>query len=126
MKPAPLRNPLASRGFSLIEALVALVVVGVGMLGIAALYVTTLRANGSALSRSQAVNLASDLGDRIRANRNAGTSYQSAGSETAPGVICQGSGTSCSATQLAASDLYLWQMQINAALPGNPSPCRSK
>ncbi len=38
----------SARGFSMVEALVALVVLGVGMLGIASLYVTTLRSSGSA------------------------------------------------------------------------------
>ena len=61
----------ALRGFTIVEALVALVVLAVGMLGIASLYVTTLRASGSATSRMQAINLAGDLGDRIRANRTA-------------------------------------------------------
>jgi type IV pilus assembly protein PilV len=59
------------RGFTLIEALVALVVLGVGMLGVAALYLDTLRGGRSALYRQQAVSLAADLGDRLRADRNA-------------------------------------------------------
>ncbi|HET6591523.1 MAG TPA: type IV pilus modification protein PilV [Xanthomonadales bacterium] len=61
----------AHRGFTLIEALVALVVLGVGMLGVAALYLDTLRGGRSALYRQQAVSLAADLGDRLRADRNA-------------------------------------------------------
>jgi type IV pilus assembly protein PilV len=59
------------RGFTLIEALVALVVLGVGMLGVAALYLDTLRGGRSALYRQQAVSLAADLSDRLRADRNA-------------------------------------------------------
>lgn len=63
-------GPAAHRGFTLIEALVALVVLGVGMLGVAALYLDTLRGGRSALYRQQAVSLAADLGDRLRADRN--------------------------------------------------------
>ena len=59
-------------GFSIVEALVALVVLSVGMLGIAALYVESLRAGRSAVYHTQAVNLAADMADRIRANRMAG------------------------------------------------------
>ena len=63
-------------GFTIVEVLVALVVLSVGMLGIAGLYVVTLQSGGTAIYRTQAVNLASDMADRIRANRNAGVAYQ--------------------------------------------------
>ena len=77
-------NRLGQRGFTIVEALVALVVLAVGMLGIASLYVTTLRASGSAMSRMQAINLASDLGDRIRANRTAEDDMPARPRRTAP------------------------------------------
>ena len=48
---------LRQRGVTMIEALVALVVLSLGMLGIATLYLTTLRAARSAITRMQAVNL---------------------------------------------------------------------
>ena len=56
------------RGFSLIEVLVALVVLSIGMLGIAALYVDSLRSGRTAIHRTQAVILVSDMAERIRAN----------------------------------------------------------
>ena len=65
----------AARGFSLVEVLVALVVMSIGLLGIAALYVESLRSGTSPLLRSQAVALASDMADRIRANPTAAASY---------------------------------------------------
>lgn len=52
----------------MVEALVALVVLAVGLLGVAALYLDTLRGGRSALYRQQAVSLAADLGDRLRAD----------------------------------------------------------
>ena len=67
------------RGFTLVEVLVALVVMSVGMLGIAALYLEGLRAGRTALYRTTAVNLAGDMADRIRANRNAGLAYAGTG-----------------------------------------------
>jgi type IV pilus assembly protein PilV len=103
----------------MVEVLVALVVLGVGMLGMASLYVTTLRSSSSAISRMQAVNLASDLADRIRANRTAGTAYQ--GSPAADGTTCVGTSATCDPSAMAAHDLFIWQAQIDAALPGNPS-----
>jgi type IV pilus assembly protein PilV len=59
-----------SRGFTLIEALVALLCLSIGMLGIAALQMTGLRANIGAGWRSQATYLAYDIIDRMRANRS--------------------------------------------------------
>ena len=53
------------RGITMVESLVALVILSVGMLGIAGLYVTGIKAGRSALLRTQAVNLASDMADRI-------------------------------------------------------------
>ena len=109
----------ALRGFTIVEALVALVVLAVGMLGIASLYVTTLRASGSATSRMQAINLATDLGDRIRANRTAEAAY--AGAAAASGTTCIGTGVTCTPEQMAAHDLFVWQAAIQAALPGSPA-----
>ena len=110
------------RGFSIVEALVALVVLGVGMLGIASLYVTSLRAGSSALLRTQAVNLAADMADRIRANPSAGTAYAGTPSSTAN---CAGSApANCSPAQLAADDLFRWDQQVTNLLPdsdGNPA-----
>ncbi|HEX6217246.1 MAG TPA: type IV pilus modification protein PilV [Vicinamibacterales bacterium] len=112
------RRP-ALRGFTIVEALVALVILAVGMLGIASLYVTTLRASGSAASRMQAINLATDLGDRIRSNRMAEAAY--AGAAATSGTTCLGAGVTCTPAQMAAHDLFVWQAAIQAALPGAPA-----
>ena len=69
------RGRHGGRGFSLVEVLVALIVLSVGMLGIASLYVDSLRAGRTALLRTQAVFLATDMADRIRANPTAGAAY---------------------------------------------------
>lgn len=100
------------RGISLIEALVALLVLSVGMLGIAAMYVSSLRASGTALFRTHAVNLAADMADRIRANPNAADAYEGAEADN----DCT-EGTECSPTQLAADDLLRWRAELAAALP---------
>lgn len=115
---SPVRsNPRTARGFSMIEALVALVVLGAGMLGIASLYVVTLKTSGSAISRMQAVNLASDIGDRIRANRMAREAYEGNAATTDDTCIS----TVCDAAQMAAHDLRWWRRQISETLPGNPT-----
>jgi type IV pilus assembly protein PilV len=103
----------SNRGFSMVEAMVALLVLAVGMLGIAGLYVTSLRASSSALLRTQAVNLAADMADRIRANPTAGAAYAGAAANNG----CVGGGADCTPAALAADDLFRWQQALAAALP---------
>jgi type IV pilus assembly protein PilV len=57
------------RGATLIEVLIAVVVLSIGLLGLAGLQVTSVQSNHSAYQRSQASLLANDLADRMRANR---------------------------------------------------------
>ena len=102
------------RGFTLVEVMVALVVLGVGMLGIAGLYVTTLRSSGGAIYRMQAVNLAGDMADRIRANRGANVAYGGPSADN----NCYGAGSvDCAPALMAANDLFVWQAQVAATLP---------
>lgn len=111
----------SSRGFTLVEALVALVVLSIGMLGIAALYVESLRAGREALTRSTAVNLAGDMADRIRANRAAGNAYGKATTDVgAQSINCAqgGASASCTPAVMAAHDIALWEAEIKRSLPG--------
>jgi type IV pilus assembly protein PilV len=100
-------------GFGLVESLVALVVVSVGMIGIAALYGQGLGASRTALYRTQAVNLASDMADRIRLNRVAGTAYQAAAADN----NCDAGGAACTPAQMAAHDLWVWGNDLAQQLP---------
>ena len=104
-----------SKGFSLVEVLVALVVMSVGMLGIAALYLEGLSAGRTALYRTTAVTLAADMADRIRANSNAGFAYAGAG----PGVdsACINGASDCTPDQLADDDWFDWSNQLETQLP---------
>src|SRR5688572_18088184 len=105
----------SQHGFGLIESLVALVVVSVGMIGIAVLYGQGLAASRTAYYRTHAVNLVSDMADRIRLNRRAGASYAGAGALSG----CQAGGdTDCTIAQMAAHDIREWQTQVEGQLPG--------
>ncbi|HAD05452.1 MAG TPA: type IV pilus modification protein PilV [Desulfuromonas sp.] len=55
-------------GFSLVEVLVALVILSIGMLGLAGMQTRSLRDNHGSLMRSQATTAANDIIDRMRAN----------------------------------------------------------
>jgi len=59
----------AQRGATLVEVLVALLVLSIGLLGVAALQVSALQTNQGAHVRSQASVLTYDIADRMRANR---------------------------------------------------------
>lgn len=98
-------------GFSLIEVMVALVVLSVGMIGMAALHGQSLRASSSAIFRTQAINLTSDMADRIRANRMGQAAYGSAAANT----NC--TTADCTPAQMAAEDLYQWQQRVQQELP---------
>lgn len=104
-----------SRGFTLIEVMVALTVVSIGMLGIASLYTQSLGASRTTQYRSQAVNLIGDISDRIRGNRLGGPAYAGAAADN----NCDLSGgAACNPAQMAADDLFNWGAQVNALLPG--------
>lgn len=119
-----------ANGVGMVEVMVALIILSIGMLGTATLFVSSMQAKTTALSRMQAINLANDIADRIRANRTATTGYaltESAAAAT-PGTNCvqttSTAATSCTPAQMAVSDLFYWDSNINDALSGK-SPKRS-
>lgn len=57
-------------GFTLVEVMIAVLIITVGMLGVAALQIASLKNNQSALERSEAVVLTYSIMDRMRANRD--------------------------------------------------------
>ena len=103
-------------GISMVESLVALVVISVGMLGIAGLYMSSLQAGRSANLRVQAVNLASDMSDRIRANKDGLVAYNMAAGGTGISHICT-TLTACTPAAVAENDLFVWSNAVKAALP---------
>ena len=59
------------RGLTLVETLIALLVLSIGLLGLASLQTASLQFNTSSYQRTQATILAYDMADRLRANRQA-------------------------------------------------------
>ena len=96
-----------SRGFSLIELLVAVLVMGIGVLGVTALQMVSLQNNRMALERGEAVQLAYDMMDRVRINP--GVDYSigiGAAPPAAPNCVAQGAG--CSPTDMRDFDQASW------------------
>ena len=111
-----------SAGFSLVEALVALLVLSVGLLGIAGLFVESVRSSRTALLRTQAITLVSDMADRIRANATARDAYDigtygGAPAERDCAPTPDTAGDNCSSEALAEDDLARWVAAVQAALP---------
>ena len=106
--------PRRIRGFSLVEVLIALVIMSVGMLGIAGLYVQSMQAGRTSLFRHHAVTIAGDVADRIRANPVAGAEY-AAGAGIDSGCVAQG--VDCSEPAMASHDIFLWTQQVQDQLP---------
>jgi type IV pilus assembly protein PilV len=99
--------PAVPAGFSLVELLVATVVVCVGLLAIVALQLECLRATRSALARTQAVALTADLADRMRAHSAPAAAYDCGGE------CDEGDGGDAHAVE----DLALWRDSVRAQLP---------
>ncbi len=102
-----------AQGFTLIEVLIAVFVLSVGMLGVAALQVTSKRTNFDAVQRTTATLLAQELLERIRTNSGQLAVYTGDGTGrtialvNADGVTetdCVGA--ACTASALAMYDLY--------------------
>ena len=107
------RNNTRQRGFSLVEVLIALIIMSVGMLGIAGLYVQSMQAGRTSMFRHQAVTLAGDVADRIRANPRAGIAYAGFGADHK----CIDGGVDCNEAQMAANDILIWDQEALDSLP---------
>ena len=70
--PAGNRRPKPQDGFSLVEVLASVVILSFGLLGMAALQSSALKANREARLQSRAVLLARDLAEHIRNNNSVG------------------------------------------------------
>ena len=104
-------------GFTLIEILIAMLVLAVGLLGLAGLQATSLKNNQSAYNRSQATQLAYDLADRMRANTSGIASYTTTTPSAAVAKQNCLTTTGCSPTDMAINDLYEWNLAVTTALP---------
>lgn len=135
-------NPiLRVQGFSMVEVLVALVVLSVGLLGIAKMQALGMSSTSVAGKRALAATMADSLAATMHENQAywaspAAIGTQNASAAAVPSCVL-GSPTfaapSCTPTQLAAYDLEVWATNLNALLPNaqgsvtcqaaNPNTC---
>jgi len=124
----------AQQGITLIEALIALLILALGVLGLAAVQARMLVETRTTNSRATAVRLIADLGDRIRINAAGARSPAAGGaspyadpagggfkppSDKAPSPDCSNSSppaNPCTAAQQASYDRWVWQTEVRRTL----------
>ena len=116
--------PRQQHGFTLLEVLVSIVVISLGLLGLAGLQVVSLNNNQAAYHRAIATQQAFDMMDRIRANRIGGANGNYDNLTTTlpadPGCFTTG----CSAANMAVTDHFQWLTNVAAMLPGGTGSVR--
>jgi type IV pilus assembly protein PilV len=112
-----LPNISRTRGFTLVEVLVSLVILSIGLLGIAKLMMFTSHSNDSAYLRSQATGLAYQMLDNMRANSaqasvvNGPYTTLLTAAPASPGFTCV---ATAACANLALYDVYQWKLRLNA------------
>ncbi len=109
-------------GFTIVEVLISLLILSVGLMGLASLQVVGLQNTQGGAQRAQAAFLAYDITDRMRTNPAAVTAGSYNLAAPVPGQVaivmvdCFGAAANCSAAEMAAHDLGQWQTQLGAYL----------
>lgn len=110
-------------GFTLIEVLISMLILALGLLGMAGLQATGLRNNLSSYHRGQATQLAYDMADRIRANKAdaqlySGSIYKTSNISSASSQSeCLAVASNCTPAMMAQHDLFEWKQKWDA-FPG--------
>jgi len=113
---------MLTRGFTLLEVLITLIILMFGLLGLAGLMAKGQRASFEALQRQQALSFATDVAERMRSNRELAATYAAAAPLATPvgsgarfaligtaGVSnCGAANVICTPAEMAAYDMALW------------------
>ena len=107
------------KGYGLIEILVSMLVLAIGLLGVAGLQTQSIRFNHEAYLRTQATILAHDMVDRMRANRTLAISgsYEFALGDTPTASVTLCEDAACSPGNIVQYDFSQWRANIAASLP---------
>lgn len=104
-----------NKGFSLIEVLVAALVLAIGILGLATAMLTGLKSDKSAYYRSQASAIAYDMADRMRLNRDEVDNYSAfdTSDATPADSACVTDITGCTPAQIVNVDFREWKLNFD-------------
>jgi len=103
------------KGFTLIEVLVAVLVLSIGLLGLASLQATSLRNNNDASMLTRAGYIASDMADRMRANPSQVTAYPGAVAAAGNGACIT---AACTPAETVGNDTLDWNNLLKALPAG--------
>ena len=109
-------------GMSLLEVMIAVVVFSIGLIGVAALMLTSMRNNDATLARTQSTILANEMYEEMRANLPGAIAgnYTIAMAATLPMTASPACDSAiCDTSQMAAWDLAQWATRINQVLVGS-------
>jgi type IV pilus assembly protein PilV len=105
-------------GTNLIEVMVALLILSVGLLGLAMLQIQGLKYNSDSYLRTQATFLANEIIERMRVNKTAAASY----TNPIPTSLSKNCTTAnCNGSELALFDLYSWGQTLKNPSTGLPN-----
>jgi type IV pilus assembly protein PilV len=110
------------KGFSLIEALVAFLILSVGMLGIASLQTMSLKSGHTAALITVAVMKVDEILESMRSNPAALLNYAAGTADMGIDNGCSQTTTaaaSCTAAQMAQDELFRWKRSLIESLPNN-------
>ena len=105
------------RGFTLLESMIALVILSVGLLGVAGLQSLGLQMNSDALQRTQATILIYNIAEKMRMDPE--NALEEAGSNSYEGTITAAdSGVDCMESSNTAADILVcWQVFLRDQMP---------
>ena len=118
-RPRKTRIPKKYRGVTMIEVLITTLILGVGVLGVAAMQVTAIRSLSSSYTTSVAGILTENFVERMRANPVAALADDYVHSVDPGGTFPDCAASACSPTQLAAYDVGSWWQVLAATLPSS-------
>ena len=105
------------RGISLLESLVAIVVMALGVLGILGVQMRTLADTQTGVRRAQAIRLIEDMGEHMKVNPNALANINAYVTAFADTPTLPNCASGCTAAQLAAYDVAVWKRIVRENLP---------
>lgn len=108
----------AQRGLTLMEVLVAVLILSIGLLGIAGLQLGALKSNTSAYYTSQGTWLAYDMADRMRANIDGVEAGSYNGIDVNGGEAAVDCSGGCAPAAVANYDAYMWGLKIGTLPSG--------
>jgi type IV pilus modification protein PilV len=103
-------------GFSTLEALAALMVLNLLLVGLLSSQLKVWQAQRDGLAYQNTLELAQDLWHRMQLNSEGLAAYQLAMDDVPSGVDCQTK--ACSATDWAQADLAQWHQALQQRMPG--------